>query len=175
MEGHYLYWLAAFYITVWVITTIACILAKDEDAFIKGVFLGILFIPHQDNYFWLNPENMFAYHFCVIMAMFVGLNKVKHGLQIILITFFLYICDAIWWYYMPTISFPPRPWAFPYDIFYWQSILNITLLILSLMIMKGCYDTHKRRRLEKRIRELDAEDNIGTLDRSSRDPERLGV
>jgi len=153
MEGHYLYGLASFYIALFVVAVVFCVVANDDDDFIKGVFLGVLFFANQSDSFWLNPEAMFIYHMATLLVMLPAMSNVRHWKAILITTYVLFISDVIW-VYMPELHLTENAWAFPYDIFYWQSILNIVLAILCIVVMKGCYNTRQIRKLKKRIAEL---------------------
>lgn len=152
MEGHYLYSLATFYIVTWVITMIFCVAAKDDDDFIKGVFLGFLLLANQFEGLWTVPGNMFIYHTAVVLLMLFALQNVKHWKPFLIITYIMFLSDA-YWKALPEVKMVPDIWNFPH-IFYWQSVLNISLFVLCLITMKGCRDTLLTRKLEKRKDEL---------------------
>lgn len=153
MEGHYLYSLANFYVATWIITTIFCITAKDDDDFIKGVFLGFLFLANQLNWSWTDPGNMFIYHTALVLLMLFALQNVSHWKSFLIITYIMFLSDAFWMS-LPKVAPDPETWNFPHAIFYWQSILNISLFVLCLITMKGCRDTLLARKLEKRKQDL---------------------
>ena len=150
-HGHYLYSLAGFYVITWLITTLICIATKDDDAFIKSVFLGILMFANSNDVFWLDPGNMAIFHIATILLMFISLGPTKHGLAFAIATYLMFISDMVW-SAMPEMNLPENAWAFPYDIFYVQSIWNISVCILCLITGKGCYDTLKDRYESKQIK-----------------------
>jgi len=165
MEGHYQWGLASFYIALFIITALSCIAVRDDDSFIKGVFLGILFLANQSDYFWLSPEHAVIYHMGVVLLILLAFQNVKKWKAFLIIVYVIFISDWVW-ILMPEFNIAPNYWNFPYDIYYWQSILNISLAILCFTVIKGCYDTHKIGRMRSRIKELDSEDgNISAFEK----------
>lgn len=171
MEGHYLYSLASFYISLWLVATIFSIAVEDDDAFIKAVFLGILFFANQPDSLWLVPRNMFTYHAGAVLLMLFAMQNVKHWKAFLIASYIMFLSDALWMA-MPALDIEPNAWAFPYDIFYWQSILNITNAALAIILIKGCYHSHRIAMLKKRKKVL--EDGNGTID-ASEEPGSIGT
>lgn len=141
--------IAFFYLAVYIGVFSYCMFLGSRDSLLSALFLSVLAYAGWDDSLWHNPSEMAAYHMFVVVAM-VFIFQGKVGLKMAFITMTMAIADIVY-----VINNDPAMMssAFPYGLFWWQSILNLLFLSQCLIVLKGCYNSHKAHRTERRLQD----------------------
>jgi len=129
-----------FYLTVWIITCVFCVIARTRDYFLAAFLLGIMYFFGQFP-MWGEPLFLLLAHIGIFYIMLGAFRDEKYQIILRRIVLAMIVTDAIW----TTI---------PGGLFWYQSILNLLYLSLCVVTMTGCYyhikDNPQRRRDLKR-------------------------
>lgn len=137
-----------FYIAIYLITALYCVIAQNQTAFISAVFLGFLAVQGWTD-LWYNPDDMSIFHAGLITLMGFPM-KGRHGMRLIYIVFVMLLADCLWML-LPEINLTRNAWSFPYSLFYWQSTLNILFLAACITTLKGAYNTRLISKYQARV------------------------
>lgn len=138
-----------FYIAIYLVTALYCVIAQNQIAFASAVFLSFLAGQGWIMDLWLNPDNMAVYHLALITLMYFAFHC-NHGTRLLKLTFLMLIADCIW-IVLPEMNLTRNTWNLPHSLFWWQSSLNILFFIACVITLKSCYDTRLVNRYQARV------------------------
>ena len=124
-------------------TAAYCIKTGTREAFSSGVVLGMVTVTAWIPSLWNDPSNMAIAHLSILVCALLAIHE-KYSYLTISILFTMLACDAFW-VMIPAISLPENSYNFPKSLFWWQSVLNLLFIFLSLVTIRRCYTiTHDK-------------------------------
>ena len=112
----------------------------ERDSALTILLLSVLSIAGLLPLLWQSPMHMAAFHFGMVVVAY-GSYRLEEGVKVMGGIVLMLGCDVAWM--LIPGYFPSNNWAaFPADIFWWQSLLNVILWTMFGFSLVGCYSRY---------------------------------
>lgn len=101
------------------------------------------------------PVEMLSFHFLLLIGLIFTMANWYWRIYFAIVSM-MCIADTVW-RFMPNLQpmfenyLPEMEYAFPYDIFWWQSLLIVLFLALCIVTVSMNYLIHQRNKLTKEL------------------------
>lgn len=171
-----LIYLEAAYTIIWLIATIWCFKIGTAERIWSGLGLSLLYYGIWTPELIRVPAEMLSFHFLILIGLIFTPANWYWRIYFAIVSM-MGIADTAW-RFMPSMRptlekfIPEMKYDFPYEIFWWQSLLILLFLALCFHTLVMNYLIHQRDKLTQELKNVNIWAYIGILVESAKHGER---
>ncbi len=153
--AQFLSYLEGAYTVIWLIALIWCFKIGTAERIWSGLGLSLIYWGFWNPELFRQPAEMLSFHFLILIALIFTPANWYWRVYFAIVSM-MGVADTIW-RFMPNIQpmlekvIPEMPNAFPYHLFWWQSLLILLFLALCFVTLAMNFLIHQRNKLTREI------------------------